>query len=467
MRRTPCRALLSAVLAASLALSLASTDGEAADGGSGDDGGRGGSAGGTVGEAASAATAGEEERASESDCAAAVDAVAREEGRTESDESSHRAAEAAAATGADKTETEAAKSASASSAGEPSRSEEGPFAAVPGVGPARAGEAAPGDVRVEAHVQAVILLCVLLVGVVGVLLAVVCCTDDPQEAALRDPKNREMLELISKHYLPPCEACGTKHKDNRLCEACSVVAYCSEPCRASHAPRHAEVCGRLASLRAKHTERPPSHQHGTDAAAAGGGGGGEGAEDGMGNAMLKGYFVDWQADNAAGILKDVATFFVKYQAKMVAAARDNLPSQGRGLLLVDVSTERFKELHKACDPTRMMYLSSATVRANPRLALFACDTVAELLQRYDPGRESVVAFTNGLSYVEVMCFYFCSSSSSSSSQPTFLSATPHTIQCNTNPTASRRVLPCSPHRARRSAGLQHHTAAAGLLHRHP
>ena len=243
----------------------------------------------------------------------------------------------------------------------------------------------------DARFKALLLVGIVVCGAFGVILTVVCCVDD-NEASGIDPKNEEMLELISKHYLPPCENCGTKHKGNRFCQGCQVVAYCSEECEKVHHARHEAFCERLAALRAKHTENPQTPQ---DAA----------GQNPFGNAMRRGYFVDWQKTNTHSILKDVAAYFVKYWANMVTESLSSLEKAGKGLLLVDVSTERFKDLHSTEDPVRIMYITYGQLRGNAHFALFTCDTVLSLLQGYDPRTSSVVAFTNGLSYLEVCPVY--------------------------------------------------------------
>eukprot|EP01061_Rhynchopus_euleeides_P006811 TRINITY_DN15831_c0_g1_i1.p1 TRINITY_DN15831_c0_g1~~TRINITY_DN15831_c0_g1_i1.p1 ORF type:complete len:388 (+),score=101.44 TRINITY_DN15831_c0_g1_i1:74-1165(+) len=252
-----------------------------------------------------------------------------------------------------------------------------------------AGQAAPGVPKVDrdGQLNAIILVSVVVVFAFGVIAMVVCCTDDTDASDSLTPKDKEMMEMLSKHYLPPCENCGTKHQGNRLCDQCEVVAYCSQECQVVHRPRHEVVCDRLRALRTKHTENPPAPK--------------PGAEDANpGNAMRRGYFVDWQKTNTPSILKDTAAYFVKYWGSIVTQSLANLEKLGKGLVLADVSTERFKDLHATGDPVRIMYLTYGQIRGNPHLAMFTCDRVLTMLQEYNPRTSSVVAFTNGLNYVE-------------------------------------------------------------------
>ncbi|KAJ9451079.1 hypothetical protein DIPPA_16738 [Diplonema papillatum] len=197
----------------------------------------------------------------------------------------------------------------------------------------------------------------------------------------------EILDLLAKHYAPPCESCGTKSHGNALCPGCSVVAYCGEACAEVHKARHAEVCGRLAALRKKHSDRPPTFR-------------GRAPDHEPPPAAQLGYFNDWAASEPQAALRDTAAYFVKYRLAIADFAAENVNRHGRGVVLVDVATERFKPLHTVDTSNHFVYLPARAIVQNPRLSLYACHTVLELVQAYNPSEAAVVAFVCGIGSIE-------------------------------------------------------------------
>eukprot|EP01059_Diplonema_ambulator_P036661 TRINITY_DN9234_c0_g1_i1.p1 TRINITY_DN9234_c0_g1~~TRINITY_DN9234_c0_g1_i1.p1 ORF type:complete len:299 (+),score=50.00 TRINITY_DN9234_c0_g1_i1:38-898(+) len=244
--------------------------------------------------------------------------------------------------------------------------------------------AATGETQLEGdevtngvQIMVISITVAVIVGLIGVMVFLLCSDDDREAACV----GNEMYD-VARHYIPPCENCGQKLPQNKLCEGCQVVGYCSPECREVHEARHREVCYRLAALRNKHSE-----------------GGGVPLKEPANHASQRGYFVNWEPTKHTAILKDTAAYFVKHRQAIADCAVKNLPKSGRGLVLVDVSTERFKPLHKVEDPVRLMYLSAGML-ANPVLSLLQCNKIKDLVTNYDPNTSAVAVFSNGLNYIE-------------------------------------------------------------------
>eukprot|EP01065_Artemidia_motanka_P027628 TRINITY_DN32833_c0_g1_i1.p1 TRINITY_DN32833_c0_g1~~TRINITY_DN32833_c0_g1_i1.p1 ORF type:complete len:322 (+),score=119.60 TRINITY_DN32833_c0_g1_i1:62-1027(+) len=194
------------------------------------------------------------------------------------------------------------------------------------------------------------------------------------------------LRLLQEKLLrlPPCDRCGKKLPTSELCPSCQVVAYCGPDCMRRDRDRHGIVCDRLKAIREQHDQKSGDE--------------GRAVEAPPDHAVSRGYFVDW-ADDDSMILRDALTFFAKYRSRMVEYAVAQLPGKGRGVVLADVSTERFKALHAVEDPLRLMYITASAIGRGGPLSLFDCDHVTDLVCEYDPQQSLVVAFTNGMNYV--------------------------------------------------------------------
>eukprot|EP01060_Flectonema_neradi_P020949 TRINITY_DN28448_c0_g1_i1.p1 TRINITY_DN28448_c0_g1~~TRINITY_DN28448_c0_g1_i1.p1 ORF type:complete len:274 (+),score=40.14 TRINITY_DN28448_c0_g1_i1:173-994(+) len=201
-----------------------------------------------------------------------------------------------------------------------------------------------------------------------------------------ETQDERMLRELQRHYSPPCELCGKKGFENKLCRKCEVVAYCSQSCQEAHSDRHNEVCSKLAVIRKKHTTGK------SDVSTL--------AEQQRKNCgTLQGYFIDWGGVSSTAILKDACLYFIKYQHLIPEKALSHLSQQGRGIVLCDVSTERFVKLDEVSTDVRMLYIPAGSIMG-PRLALFNCQMIRDYLVSYNPGNSAIVAFTNGLNYIE-------------------------------------------------------------------
>ena len=203
-----------------------------------------------------------------------------------------------------------------------------------------------------------------------------------------ESEDERMMKELQRHYSPPCELCGKKGYENKLCTICEVVAYCSAACKEAHADRHNEVCSRLAVIRKKHTSGKNKAGDLSNL-----------SEQRKNCGTLQGYFVDWGGVSKSAILKDVCLYFIKYQHLMPEKALSHVNQQGRGIILCDVSTERFVKLEETSPDVRMLFLPASSI-IGPRLTLFNCNVVRDYLMNYNPNNSAVVAFTNGLNYIE-------------------------------------------------------------------
>eukprot|EP01062_Namystynia_karyoxenos_P054379 TRINITY_DN44719_c0_g1_i1.p1 TRINITY_DN44719_c0_g1~~TRINITY_DN44719_c0_g1_i1.p1 ORF type:complete len:349 (+),score=110.70 TRINITY_DN44719_c0_g1_i1:87-1133(+) len=236
----------------------------------------------------------------------------------------------------------------------------------------------------EENMVVLIFVSAIIAAAVGMWIYNTCT----QSSSDKQARMRLLHEQLAN--LPPCERCGQKLVSSRLCDNCQVIVYCSPDCSEKDKARHSLVCDRLRQIRL-------SHEQGGGAPA-----GREAPPPGppAGSAPAKGYFADWTADDGK-ILRDAVTYFAKYFSKLSEFAASELRGKGRGIVLADVSTERFKPLHCAEDPIRLMYITQRAISAHggSALSLFDCDLVSDLLSGYNPQQGFVVAFTNGMNYV--------------------------------------------------------------------